>query len=74
MVFFSTISAISNGGFDITGSSLIPYKNDYFLQFYTIILIIFGAIGFPVLIEVKEYLFSKKRNRVFFFVLAYLRN
>lgn len=64
--FFSTISAISNGGFDITGSSLIPYKNDYFLQFYTIILIIFGAIGFPVLIEVKEYLFSKKRNRVFF--------
>lgn len=64
--FFSTISAISNGGFDITGDSLIPYRHDYFFQFHTIILIILGAIGFPVLIEVKEYLFAKKQKRQFF--------
>src|SRR5699024_7716007 len=30
--FFSMISAISNGGFDITGNSLIPFKHDYFIQ------------------------------------------
>lgn len=60
--FFSTISAISNGGFDITGDSLISYKHDYFIQFITMLLIIFGAIGFPVLIEVKEYLFSKNNS------------
>src|SRR5690625_5793300 len=45
--FFGTISAISNGGFDITGHSLIPFKDDYFVQFMNMILIIFGAIGFP---------------------------
>ncbi|NAP01135.1 TrkH family potassium uptake protein, partial [Halomonas sp. MG34] len=61
--FFGTISAITNGGFDITGQSLIPYRNDYFVQFINILLIIFGAIGFPVLIEVKEYLFEKEENR-----------
>src|SRR5699024_5724448 len=55
--FFGTISAISNGGFDITGQSLIPFKNDYFVQFINMLLIIFGAIGFPVLIEVKELIF-----------------
>ncbi|MDY0408039.1 TrkH family potassium uptake protein [Virgibacillus soli] len=59
---FSMISAISNGGFDITGESMLPFKNDYFLQFIVMILIIIGAIGFPVLIEVKEFLFSKSRN------------
>ncbi|GAA0446757.1 MAG: TrkH family potassium uptake protein [Bacillota bacterium] len=57
--FFGTISAVSNGGFDITGSSLIPFKDDYFVQFINMLLIIFGAIGFPVLIEVKEYIFAK---------------
>lgn len=61
--FFGTISAISNGGFDITGNSLILYKDDYFVQFINILLIIFGAIGFPVLIEVKEFIFSNSDKR-----------
>ncbi|MGM8366252.1 TrkH family potassium uptake protein [Virgibacillus sp. W0181] len=61
--FFSTISAITNGGFDITGESLHLYRNDYFIQFMHILLIIFGAIGFPVLVEVKEFLLSKKEDR-----------
>lgn len=60
---FSTVSAISNGGFDITGASLIPFKDDYFVQIIYMLLIIFGAIGFPVLIEVKAYLFRKKGER-----------
>ncbi|MFD2639732.1 TrkH family potassium uptake protein [Piscibacillus salipiscarius] len=54
--FFSAISAVTNGGFDITGSSLHMFRHDYFVQFVHILLIISGAIGFPVLIEVKEYL------------------
>ncbi|WP_306798599.1 TrkH family potassium uptake protein [Oceanobacillus saliphilus] len=64
--FFGTISAITNGGFDITGASLIPFRNDYFVQFINILLIIFGAIGFPVLIEVKEYLFQNNESRQLF--------
>jgi potassium uptake TrkH family protein len=57
---FAAVSATTNAGFDITGTSLMPYANDYFVQFVTIILIILGAIGFPVLVEIKDFLFLKK--------------
>lgn len=61
--FFGSISATTNAGFDITGSSLLMFKDDYFVQFINMLLIIFGAIGFPVLIEVKEYMFAKEDVR-----------
>ena len=57
---FMAVSATTNAGFSLTNESLIPYFNDYFLQSVTMILIILGAIGFPVLIEVKAF-FSKKK-------------
>lgn len=56
---FAAISATTNGGFDITGMSLQPFHHDYFIQFVCMILIFLGAIGFPVLIEVKAYLTKK---------------
>ncbi|MBA2174379.1 TrkH family potassium uptake protein [Halobacillus locisalis] len=67
--FFGTISAMTNGGFDITGQSLIPFKDDYFVQFINMILIIAGAIGFPVLIEVKQYLFHNDQVQTIRFSL-----
>ncbi|WP_374056487.1 TrkH family potassium uptake protein [Rossellomorea sp. FM04394] len=60
---FASVSATTNAGFDITGQSLIPFKDDYFVQFITIILLTLGAIGFPVLIETKDYLMNKKRSK-----------
>ncbi len=59
---FASISATTNGGFDITGMSLQPFHLDYFVQFVTMILIVLGAIGFPVLIEVKTFLLRKDTN------------
>lgn len=59
---FASVSATTNGGFDITGSSLAPYFNDYFVQIITMILIVLGAIGFPVLIELQEFLSNKNKN------------
>ena len=59
---FASVSATTNGGFDITGQSLSPFFNDYFVQIINMILIILGAIGFPVLIEVKEFLSNKNKN------------
>ncbi|WP_305792106.1 TrkH family potassium uptake protein [Sporosarcina sp. Te-1] len=56
---FMSVSATTNAGFDITQASLLPYFNDYFIQTVVMILIIAGAIGFPVLIEVKGF-FSRK--------------
>ncbi len=58
---FGAVSATTNGGLDITGASLIPFADDYFVQFINMILIILGAIGFPVLVEVQEVL----RGRVY---------
>lgn len=54
--FFASVSATTNAGFDITGESLIPFANDYFVQTVNIVLLILGAIGFPVLVEVKGLL------------------
>ncbi len=56
---FTSISATTNGGFDLTGASLQPFHTDYFVQFVVMILIILGAIGFPVLVELKTYLLKK---------------
>jgi potassium uptake TrkH family protein len=60
---FASVSATTNGGMDITGASLKPFAGDYFVQLINVILITLGAIGFPVLIELKEYLFRNKWNQ-----------
>ncbi|MFD2443287.1 TrkH family potassium uptake protein [Bacillus sp. CGMCC 1.16607] len=59
---FASVSATTNAGFDITGQSLVPFANDYFVQLVSIILIILGSIGFPVLVETKEYLLNRKNE------------
>ncbi len=59
---FASVSATTNGGFDITGESMKPYSKDYFVQIINMILIILGAIGFPVLIEIKAFLSNKNKN------------
>ena len=53
--FFTTISAITNGGFDITGASLIPFQKDYFVQTIHMFLMFFGAMGFPVILDIQRY-------------------
>ena len=53
---FASVSATTNAGFDITGSSLMPFAKDYFVQFINIVLLTLGAIGFPVLIELKDFI------------------
>lgn len=64
---FMSVSATTNAGFDITGESLAPFYHDYFVQTIVMILIVLGAIGFPVLIEVKSYL--SRRDHKFRFSL-----
>lgn len=65
--FFTTVSAITNGGFDITGASLIPFKNDYFVQSIHMFLMFFGAMGFPVILDIQKYFHCKKTNKRFRF-------
>lgn len=59
---FASVSATTNSGFDITGASLIPFAHDYFVQFINIVLLTLGAIGFPVLIETRDFLRNRKEK------------
>src|SRR5690625_7114804 len=61
--FFGTISAISNGGFDITGQSLIPFKDDYFVFSINIVFIVFVVIGCLVVLVIELYSFLLCSNR-----------
>ncbi len=65
---FQASSAFTNAGFDLFGTSLIHFSDNYMLQLIYLWLMITGAIGFPVLIEVKEWLSSPNR-RLFRFSL-----
>ncbi len=56
---FHALSSYTNSGFDIFGDSLYRFSKDYFVQTLTMILLILGALGFPVLIEIRTKL-SKK--------------
>ena len=60
--FYQSISAVTNSGFDVTGESVTPYKNDFFFLPILMLLIMIGGIGFPVLMEVKEWLFYKRQQ------------
>ncbi|WP_047980502.1 TrkH family potassium uptake protein [Ornithinibacillus contaminans] len=66
---FASVSATTNAGFDITGNSLIPFAHDYFVQAINIILLTLGAIGFPVLIEVKDFIKNHRNSARFRFTL-----
>lgn len=52
---YEAISAVTNSGFDITGSSLIPYIHRPFFLLTIMLLIIIGGIGFPVIMEMWEW-------------------
>lgn len=57
--FFLSVSAFNNAGFDIFGNtSLISFSNDVFLNLIISLLIIFGGLGYLVIIDVV----SKKCN------------
>ncbi|MFD2043344.1 TrkH family potassium uptake protein [Ornithinibacillus salinisoli] len=58
---FASVSATTNAGFDITGSSLEPFAKDYFVQIVNVILLTLGAIGFPVLVELKDFIKNKNK-------------
>lgn len=61
--FYQSISAVTNSGFDVTGASIMPYGHDVFFLIMIMLLITIGGIGFPVLLEIKEWAFHKRAPR-----------
>lgn len=60
--FYQSISAVTNSGFDVTGMSATPYATDYLFITFLIFLIMIGGIGFPVIMEFKEWLFHRRKK------------
>lgn len=50
---FHSISAFCNAGFDILGNSLVPFKNNIYLNIVIMILIITGGLGFVFWMDLK---------------------
>lgn len=69
MALFHSISAFTNAGFDLFGNSLGDYQRDYLIQTVAGILLLAGAIGFPVLLELNSYLVARRKRRKFRFSL-----
>ncbi len=59
--FFASVSATTNAGFDITGKSLIPFVNDYVVLTFNAVLFIFGSLGFPVLMELRQWFIHREK-------------
>lgn len=65
--FYQAISAVTNSGFDVTGNSIFPFANDYFFLIGIMLLIFIGGIGFPAILDFREWLlfkFQKKKSRL----------
>ncbi len=66
---FHGISGFTNAGFDLFGDSLRGFRQDYLVQGVLGILLLAGAIGFPVILELYSYLITRRRGRKYKFSL-----
>jgi trk system potassium uptake protein TrkH len=60
---FHAISAFCNAGFSLYRQSLMDFSGDPLVSLTVAFLIIFGGIGFLVLLELKRLFFSRERTR-----------
>ena len=67
--YFHVTSAITNSGIDLLDNSLTSFAHDYAFQIYMMILIVFGGVGFGVLVDIKHYLNKRKENKKHLFSL-----
>lgn len=64
---FLSVSATTNGGLDLYSNSLVHQHGNLFIEIPVMCQIILGAIGYPVLIELKHFL--RRRSPGFRFSL-----
>jgi potassium uptake TrkH family protein len=69
MGVFHSISAFTNAGFDLFGNSLQGFGQDYVVQGVISLLLLAGAIGFPVILDVYSGIIAWRRQKKFKFSL-----
>jgi len=64
MGIFTSVSAFCNAGIDLVGpDSLAPYVSNFTINMTTMLLIIFGGIGFPVWWDIIDAIHSIKAKK-----------
>lgn len=63
MGLFHGVSAFTNAGFDLFGNSIKNFRQDYVVNCVIGILILAGAIGFPVLLEVYSNIHTWRKHK-----------
>ena len=69
---FQSVSTINNAGFDIVGvDSMAPYRNGLgtIFQLFTIIQIVIGGIGYPVIYDIMQAIARRKQGLPYKFSL-----
>jgi len=66
---FHSVSSYTNAGFDLFGNSMLDFSQNYAVQTLTMVLIVLGGIGFPVLVEFLTFLKQYKQKPRFRFSL-----
>lgn len=59
---FHAISSFNNGGFSLFSDSMMGYNSDMFIIAPVMLAVVVGGLGFPVLIEIHQRIFSAKRE------------
>lgn len=60
---FHSVAAFCNAGFSLFPKNLEGYRGDMIVNLTITTLIILGGIGFPVLVNLQNYLFKKEHRR-----------
>jgi len=69
---FHSVSSFANCGLDVLyTNSLVVYSTDYLFLSLTMLCIIFGGIGFPVIFELVSYFNAKRKKETFKFSLYF---
>jgi len=68
---FHSISAFNNAGFSLFTDSLMSYNGNFISLFTLSLLVIFGGVGYFVLIELIEYYKRKKRFSIHTRIMLY---
>jgi trk system potassium uptake protein TrkH len=69
LAIFHSINAWNNAGFSLFKDNLIGYQSSFLVVFTITILIIFGGIGYQVILEMylwlRDRIFKKTQNQIF---------
>ncbi|ACK71236.1 potassium uptake protein, TrkH family [Gloeothece citriformis PCC 7424] len=71
MAIFHSISAWNNAGFGLLKDNLISYQSSYIINFTIPLLIIFGGIGYQVILEIYLWFTDRVKKERFDFSLNY---